>query len=993
MIHPLWNPPAADAPELLRLSHQLMFRTLNDLRKRLPDILLHPELHTGEQVMEAAIGRLANPKLDPALKAGALTRLEQLMRSLDPATPRRLYLTPADHVSPIKMTVGDDLAALIALDAALDRSIIETRPGEILRSRQPIAPDPDSALTAVGRLIVMLVVRLGQCDPVVLAALLAQLVAGQKISMLRRWAWTDVHVSGDRHRQLRRVFFDPATLAGWLIASAHSSAIPIPPTELKAGQERQFRLRYLQQAFRTWQDSISLELPGQRIKKLEHLCDVVRQRLHLVSIPLVATYARGELVSSSLERSTWIRLIGGDAASSDPDSEDGGNEKRAEETHEDELGLQGLDTEARPSFAEQLTAGELDDRGLIQELRSAMDQPRHFWGPAFDQILARLQLATETAETAIFVVQWLRSLAERRNKGKLLADGSVRHYRGLIVNRLLVLLPPSLSSIQPSELEEAYAAVLDSRTSSGQAGRIASALASFDRFIRSNAAFEVPHVDIPGFEDSRYDISARIINESEYRQAINLVRDGDFVLPSDSASHRLIAFAGLAFRCGLRRTEILGLRCGDLREATLLIEEHEHRTLKTRNARRVIPLSQIDSDVRQALNKLAGGRPSDAFVFFDAPPTRKEYESAPVIGHSKSLLKRVTGDASIHAHNLRHSTASLTVLGIFGDEARIKQHPWAEPWMRDAQAAATSINAALSGRLYRYGGRANATAMMLGHGSERTTFEHYVHVMDVLLFLTCWSGYFDQPSNNPDRFLYPRRRETAQLLALLGYAPTTLIETNDAEALMRRFTKLARHAFAPIKSATCFSTSVDRSPDTATRTSERAIPRLRDLLAETKGHERGRPTKQAELDTASGLLKKLRTAHQRSPQQLSRILEFWLGQRIVNDDWASMTPSNAKTWYQQCSSLMPDISIDARIVRKDSARRTIKGAIFELTAEKQISTAGRCWVRFADTRAKVNRRTSKTGSERSRSQPVITWAIQALAARLRTEESVPPSAT
>lgn len=976
MIHSLWDPPAADSPALLCQSHQLMFRTLNDLRTRLPEILTNPGVYTGEVVMEAAIGRLTNPKIDPALKAGALTRLEQLMRSLDPSTPRRLYLTPADHASPIKMTVGADLAALMALDAALDQSIVDTRPGKILRAGQPPPVDADGALIAVGRLTVMLVVRLGQCDPTVLAQMLGQLVEGQKVCTFGKWAWMDVSGSPARHRQRRRVFFDPTTLAAWLIARAHLPAIHRPAADLKAGQQHRFRLRYLQQAFEAWQSAVVLGGARHQFKKLEHLCSAARQRLHLVSIPILATYACGELVSSSLESSTWIRLIGGDPTPSSAKAESETADPETAAARDDELGLEGLDQAAAPSFAEQLTAGELDQHGLIPALRRTMDKPRSTWPGSLDQIAADLQSEAGLAETAILIVKWLRSLALRRNKGKLLADGSIRHYRGLIVNRLLVLLPRTLRDIETSKLENAYTAVLDSRTSTGQAGKLAAALASFDRYVRTEAGFNLPRVDIPGFDASGYDVSALIINETEYQRGLSSIRDGDVVLPSEIASQRLLAFWGLAFRCGLRRTEILGLRCRDVREDRLLIDEHEYRTLKTRNAYRLIPSLPIDPDVLQAIKALARGRLGKAFLFFDIPPQRKDFESAPVIGHVKSLLKRVTGDASVHAHNLRHSTASLTVLGVFADEARINQHPWAEAWMRDAQSTAEAIDKAISGRLHRYGGRANAIAMVLGHGSEQTTFEHYVHVMDVLLFLTCWSGYFDQPANNPDRFLYPMRREAAQLLALLGLAPTTQVETKDPEAIMRRLNRLASGAFVQISCTALAALPTGDTIDVAAGTSKPTIPRVQALLAASSTSDRGRPTEQAEFDTANMLLRKIGVAHQRAPQKLIDILNCWLSQQIANDDWASMAPTGAKAWFQQCDRLMPDVRIEARMVSKDAMRRTVKGPIFELTDEAKIGPVGRCWVRLADDRAKINRRASKTGVGRSRSQATITWVLQ-----------------
>lgn len=990
MIDPLWDTPARDAPDFLHQSHRLMLRTLNGLEPRLPGILSEPKAFKGSEVMEAAIAALTNPKLDHALKAGALTLLEQRMSSIDPATPRRLYLAPPDEHSPIKASIGLDMDALMALDADLDRHIISERPGRVLRQVEPVTPTAEEAKRAVGLLVTMLVVRLGQCSLYVLPAILERLVAKQPITVLGRWAWLDVDVAGSGPRQLRRIFFDPATLGAWLIARQQASEVPAPAIVLKAGKRRLFWLNYLRKSFLLWQQTLPADARGRAIGSLDRLCDAVRQRIHLLSVPLLATYACGELASTSLETGTWIRLLGGNPLTRAPPETDPDQHEDFSDASEADATLTGSDPGGEADLSEQLTSGALDDHGLVAKLRRAMDKPRDRWATEFDQIISGLRQGSEPTETAELVVRWLKSLAvERRNKGKMLADGSIRHYRGLIVNRLLVLLPTMLNDVGPAELEEAYSEVLSSRRSAAQGARIAAALSSFDRYVRTTHLPDLPRVDLPGFRGSFYDVSARIIVESEYLRGLALINDGDFVVADLASLHRLVAYLGLAFRCGLRRAEILGLQCRDVRNGYLFIEANDQRGLKTRNARRVIPIRKLDAVVLKALDTMRSDRGMHDFLFFDSPPKRKDFESAAVIGHAKSLLGRVTHDSALHVHNLRHSAASLMVIGVLGNEARIEQHPWAEDWMKSASRYARLIDRRISGRLHRYSGRGNAIAMMLGHSSERTTFEHYVHLLDVLLFLTCWSGHFDQPAQNPDQFLYPVRRETGQLLALLGYAPTTLIETSEPIKLINRIQELAKPEFVRLGNAQDNSLNTACNEGFQENDSRPRLPTLRDLVSSSPERERGRPTKQAELDTAAELLQRLNRGYQTDHERLQNLIQTWLVHSLGDDDWASMSPSDAKKWLIDARALITNLPIEARHVSKDAVRKTIKGPIVGVDTEQNLAeTTGRYWIRVADRRTKNNRKPSMGGSERSRAQPTITWLLQRVNAQLLPHTSL-----
>ncbi|MCX7069642.1 MAG: site-specific integrase [Gammaproteobacteria bacterium] len=979
MIHGLWDSPPADAPEIVRQAHRLMLQTLTRITERTPEVLTDPANAGGDRVMRAAIAALANPKIDHALRIAALTQLQTRMREVDPATPKRLFLNPAENRSTIARTVGADLVALEAFDLALERHILDFRPGSSLRSAPP-EPDANFARESLGRLLALLVVRLGQGATALLGEMAHALSAGAKPAIARHWAWLDITLSAGGRAQLRRVLLDPATLAAWLIAKDHAAALPRPAPNAKAGRRNAFYRSLARSSFMAFQQTMILEQDPAWMASLDQLCTSAVQRLQLVTMPLLASYARGDVASSSLEPGTWARLIGCRPLAA--------TESPAPETVSDytqDAGLSGIDPGGDQDLQEQLTAGELDERGLIVELRRVMDGPRGTWGAGLGAIVDRLRSEGTESESAFLIVSWLQYLAfQRSNKGRMLADGSVRHYRGLIVNRLLVQLPPSLSLVDADALEDAYVEVIQSRRSAEQTGRIMAALLSFDRYVRTHHLPSLPKVELPGFSSADYRISSRIIIGSEYLQGLRMIADRSIVLPDDVARHRLIAYWGLAFRTGMRRSEMLGLAVSDIDERRITIRRNVHRGLKTGNARRVLPIDALDAEVLNAIQELGRDKAPEAALFFDQPPTRTDFESAAVIGHAKLLLKRVTGDANLHAHNLRHSAATLHLIGVLGNELRLRFHPSREPWMEAAVRQAERVDAAISGELHRRAARGNALSMMLGHGSELTTYEHYCHGFDLLLYIACWGGCFDPKARKPARYLHPMRQETAQLLALLGYAPTTRIETNNAPELLLRIANLRPGNIAILASPPNLTDAVLPSSSTHA-TSPPLLRSLNDLIAANPAISRGHPRLQSERDSAARLLAKLQDAYRMHPNILHQLIADWLKARTGDSDWAAMRPDDARQWVAQLRELLPECPIDAWHQEKAADRTTIKTAICRITNVSELKGAKGTWfVRIADDREKLNRRQKKSKATRSRSQATITWVL------LNHNRSYPP---
>lgn len=966
LIHPLWDSPPKDVPELQRQAHRLMMRLLMRIRSRVPEILSAPETCDGNRVMDAAMASSLNPKIDRKLRVAALTLLERRIRTVDPRTPRRLFLPKPAQRSALSPTFGADLADLDQFEEALETYLLAERPGRELRHAAPA--NAEKALRALGLLMALLVTRHGQISLALLGRVVQALSRPAWIG--GKWAWVDIEIpeSTQGPVQTRRLFMDPTTLAAWLMAADGVATLGPAKEGTKAGKVNVFFRNLAKQGFAALLKQLRSQGHSTAINSLDRLCECQNQRLHVAAMPLIATYARGEIASSSLELSTWLRLIGFRAA------DDGSDSDRQEASQ----ALAGQEPGGESDVSEQLLAGDLEETGLLADLRRLMHAPRTEWGRLFDTQLTTMRLSMATDASAVLAVAWLRHLAvERKNKGKRLADGSLHYYRGLLVNRLITTLPPSLASVNAEELLEAYEELISSRRSPQQTSRIRSALADFDRYVRTHHIPALPRVTLSGFEGGSYAISARIISTSEFLLGLRLIDDGSLVFESPVLASQLRVFWILAFRFGLRRAEILGVQARDMDDQWLRVRVNSARSLKTANAYRLIPINALPEAELVAVRSLAVDRHDEDCLFFkETIPTRKEFDAHPVISRVNDLLNRVAGDQRLHPHNLRHAASTLLPLGFLGPDLGLVDHPYAEAWMHEAIPFARNVDQAISGRLHRRAGRGAALGMLLGHGDETTTYEHYVHSLDLLLFFSCCSGRFDPVKAAPEGHGYPKRNETALLLAMLGYHPTSRVNTRNPTTLLKGLAQRRPVGVMFLASSTGSGTLQAVAQPLTRRIS------LGDLLAiEALKTWRGRPDTQAQYDTVNELLDLIDAACRENADRLHAAFALWLRYQLKNDDWASMPGDQASAFCATIQGLAPGLQLESCWVQS-VGRKTVKTGLKNTI---QLRTAcgrgtGKIWVRIKDPRPKPTMsRKKKSVRVLSMNQSTVSWVVRGIA--------------
>ena len=272
-------------------------------------------------------------------------------------------------------------------------------------------------------------------------------------------------------------------------------------------------------------------------------------------------------------------------------------------------------------------------------------------------------------------------------------------------------------------------------------------------------------------------------------------------------------------------------------------------------------------------------------------------------------------------------------------------------------------------------------AMMLGHGSELTSYEHYVHCFDLLLFLTCWSGHYSKAERQAWRYLVPTRREKAQLLAMMGEPETGKVGSGNITALIQRLVSSQSSAAIVLEK----DETVADIPELGWVNGPAPI-RIEDISAPSGATPmRGHTDEQAKVDAAKKLLGTFNRARSRDAAKLRSILMLWSEHRRKNDDWASMSPDSARAWVSEVAALMPDVLVQVQHWTKDAVGKTQKSPIADAASSPNIlaSNVGHYVVRFGEGRDKSDSRRRKTANTRSRNQSSITWLVLSVAMHLK----------
>jgi site-specific recombinase XerD len=195
----------------------------------------------------------------------------------------------------------------------------------------------------------------------------------------------------------------------------------------------------------------------------------------------------------------------------------------------------------------------------------------------------------------------------------------------------------------------------------------------------------------------------------------------------------------LAYRCGLRRCEVLYLLIDDLDSADHLhVRNNELRDVKTTNSTRSVPAGILLSSQERAelaaffqMRKNAPRSRKIGLLFSSKNDASAALDSDSLVRHIHVAMRAALKDESLKVHHLRHSFATLLTAKLLPNMTSfvrgfLKRHPRTLEWLEDRHA----LREQLFGTSDITSLDLKAVAHILGHGSSATSVEHYIHSLD-----------------------------------------------------------------------------------------------------------------------------------------------------------------------------------------------------------------------------------------------------------------------
>ena len=384
----------------------------------------------------------------------------------------------------------------------------------------------------------------------------------------------------------------------------------------------------------------------------------------------------------------------------------------------------------------------------LQEALQALTLPSHAAAQAIVQALIK---ETQSDTRANLYLQWLSALLDGMSATKgALALSTIKRRFGATAPRLVgVLGTDNPEDLTTPELEDVYSELITEPDPSVPVKSLAEGIRDFHAFMhwQFGKPFMVKESDVLGDEHSVKPVDSTILSFDEYLVAQNWLAKQRANQDETKASQLVLAFA---FRMGLRRMEIFGLRRKDIdvsRYPTCLIRKNELRRLKTENSRRAIPLlAFLKLSERQMLlswiQEHSGPLSQQDAVFvkedFLFPQFAGEGGQAWVDKITKRVcdaIRHASGDSSLFLHHLRHSFGTWAYLRL-----RAPDFPGIARHFEHLPATSMAIRTGRRLRVLLYGRDpgvsrtyAFSVARLLGHSSPAVSLGHYVHSADLIL--------------------------------------------------------------------------------------------------------------------------------------------------------------------------------------------------------------------------------------------------------------------
>ncbi|MFZ5488893.1 MAG: tyrosine-type recombinase/integrase [Pseudomonadota bacterium] len=521
-----------------------------------------------------------------------------------------------------------------------------------------------------------------------------------RVSPDGRWVWTEWT---DRSGNWQRHLLDPLSA---LLALRWQSQQPLPPPTASDTESAPSVARPIWRALARRLDVQSLHL-------LSYI-DFVRcaqAKWHYRLPPFLAHAARGRVANASLPPHAWWRM----------------------------LMSQRLAPEASPKPRSDRTGtGHAPEKAILPDVIAVSSEVRRLLRSPpqrATQVVAKLrhhvqQHAADPDRLDGVLAGWLIGLLRPAGrKGQRLS--SARELLARVDRKLAAVLGTHLPA-EAAVWDDALQAIVQAAPERSR-HNLSIALRSLDAHVRALKRWSGPPPDVDA--DASAVVDAQLLTEAEFQAVLQ-------ALQVSAQPRHCLAAAILGYRCGLRRSEIRGLRWIDLQlrpQPLLFVRSHAGRALKRDSGRRVLPLSafcpqnelQLLRDIHAETDRLLqhGQAEAQTALFLPDPeaPDRPRSEES-LFDPVQAAMQSVCGEQALRFHHLRHSAANHLLSLLMQDRA-----PGAVSLLGADPAQGSAKRTALLGSGEDRRPLLWAVSAFMGHSTPQTTLGSYVHILDLML--------------------------------------------------------------------------------------------------------------------------------------------------------------------------------------------------------------------------------------------------------------------
>ncbi len=336
---------------------------------------------------------------------------------------------------------------------------------------------------------------------------------------------------------------------------------------------------------------------------------------------------------------------------------------------------------------------------------------------------------TELPITGQILFQWVRMML-LNNSLKL---SSVRRYFNSIASHWICYVRDEHSELESDELYDVYIELLDSYRTQDAKGYAAARLESLHLIAVREFGWPMLMEALPDSKGESKHVRSNFIHEPLFAsvlQTIDRIQDC-----SEPVRHQLKVIVILAYRCGLRLSEVLKLQLKDLESSEtgwLFVRNNRYDDNKNTYSRRKIPLWPLLTNCECKVvepyigNRLAQSHSGDELVFHQEQNVYTRWDKALISRIFITILRANSGDDSLVFHHFRHSAMYRLHL-ILEDETE-----WCQRLTLYSPAEQQKIKALIAPNPAQ--DRYAALAAFAGHESPKSTFFNYLHGFDILMF-------------------------------------------------------------------------------------------------------------------------------------------------------------------------------------------------------------------------------------------------------------------